>query len=423
MKKIQYNIKDKHIILLLFSICFLIYFSTYLGRLNYSATMPAMLNDNIFTKTQDGIISTIFFFTYGIGQFVGGFSGDKFSPQKLVFMGIFMSSITNISMGFLNNYIYMAIFWSINGFFQAFIWSSMVKCILKYIDNSITPKMCLYLSISGPVGTILVYILTASIISIKSWQYVFIIIGSILLIVSILWLIVYNIVDNTAKSKGIEYIIEKTEKENIHYNKKEKFNWFGMLLASGFIFLLFCLIVQGALKNGVTSWVPVYIYETYNIGDDMSALSTVIIPIFNIFGVYFASLANKAFKDEIKSSALFFLLCTICLLVLYVFSGKNIYISLIMLAISTTTMTAVNTLLLTLLPIRFEKINRSASVYGILNSSVYIGTTISTYGIGSLSDDIGWTKTIMILVILSIISFVICLYIIKRWEAYKLKNL
>ena len=86
-------------------------------------------------------------------------------------------------------------------------------------------------------------------------------------------------------------------------------------------------------------------------------------------------------------------------------------------------MTAVNTLLLTLLPIRFEKINRSASVYGILNSSVYIGTTISTYGIGSLSDDIGWTKTIMILVILSIISFVICLYIIKRWEAYKLKNL
>lgn len=196
-----------------------------------------------------------------------------------------------------------------------------------------------------------------------------------------------------------------------------------MLLASGFIFLLFCLIVQGALKNGVTSWVPVYIYETYNIGDDMSALSTVIIPIFNIFGVYFASLANKAFKDEIKSSALFFLLCTICLLVLYVFSGKNIYISLIMLAISTTTMTAVNTLLLTLLPIRFEKINRSASVYGILNSSVYIGTTISTYGIGSLSDDIGWTKTIMILVILSIISFVICLYIIKRWEAYKLKNL
>ena len=86
MKKIQYNIKDKHIILLLFSICFLIYFSTYLGRLNYSATMPAMLNDNIFTKTQGGIISTIFFFTYGIGQFVGGFSGDKFSPQKLVFM-------------------------------------------------------------------------------------------------------------------------------------------------------------------------------------------------------------------------------------------------------------------------------------------------------------------------------------------------
>ncbi len=344
--------------------------------------MPAMLEASIFTKTQGGLISTLFFFTYGIGQLVGGFFGDKFSPQKLVFIGIVMTAITNIS-------------------------------------------MCL--SISGSVGTIIVYILTASILSQKSWQYVFIIIGIILLVVSIIWIIVYKIVDKNAKNKGIEYIVEDSKEDNIKHNikdtKNEKFNWFNIIISSGIIFLLFCLVVQGTLKNGITSWVPVYVYETYNIGDDMSALSTVIIPIFNIFVVYFASLANKVFKDEIKSSALFFLLCAISLFILYTFSGKNIVISLLMLAISTTAMTAVNTLLLVVLPINFEKINKSASIYGILNSSVYVGTTISTYGIGTLSDDIGWTKTIMVLIILAIISLIVCMSIIKKWQDYKLKNL
>ena len=416
----HYKLKNKKFIIFLFSLCFLVYLSTYLGRLNYSASITAILNNSNFTKSQTGFIGTTFFFTYGIGQFISGFLGDKFSPKKLVFIGVFVSSISNLCMAFNNNYLVMSFFWSINGLFQAFIWSPMIKFVVDFLDDNIKTKICIYLNLSVPIGTMLAYLMTATIISIKDWKFVFIISSIILLIISFLWLMGYSLIEKNAKNYDIEY--NKTTLNNIK-TKNTNTNLFYVILQSGFIFLLFSLIVQGALKDDVINWVPVYINEIYQLGDFISIVSTIIIPIFNIFGVYFASLLNNKFKDEIKTSSIFFFLCSICLFVLFIFSGKNIFISLIMLGISTTTMMGVNTMLIGVLPTNFSKIDRVSSVSGVLNSFVYIGGAISTYGIGIMSEYIGWENTILVWILLAIISCVICLCILKKWKNYKLKNL
>ena len=188
---------------------------------------------------------------------------------------------------------------------------------------------------------------------------------------------------------------------------------------------MFSLIVQGTVKDGVTNWVPVYINETYNLGSFISIVSTIIIPIFNVFGVYFASIINSNFKikDEIKTSAIFFFICSICLTILFIFSGKNVYISLLMLGISTTTMMAVNTMLIGLLPTNFHKINKVSSISGILNSFVYIGSATVHIVYGLIFENTGWKNTILIWVILAIISCIICLAVLKKWKNYRLKNL
>lgn len=421
MNKKHYKLKDKKYMIFLFSLCFLVYLSTYLGRLNYSASITAILSEGNFTKSQTGFVGTTFFFTYGLGQLISGFLGDKFSPKKLVFIGVFVSALSNLFMAFTNNYIFMSIFWSINGLSQAFIWSPMIRFIVDFLDDTVKAKACIYLNLSVPIGTMLTYVMCATIISIKNWQFVFIISSIILLISSFLWFIGYSLIEKNAKNNGVEYNITFTN--NIKKQDKDNINLFYVILSSGFIFLLFSLIVQGALKDGVTNWVPVYINETYHLGDFISIVSTIIIPIFNMFGVYFASLLNSSIKDEIKTSAIFFFLCSISLAILFMFSGKNVLISLIMLGISTTTMMSVNTMLISLLPTSFAKINRVSSVSGILNSFVYIGSAISTYGIGITSEYIGWENTILIWILLAIISCVICLSILKKWNNYKSKNL
>lgn len=62
-------------------LCWIVYFSTYLGRLNYSASLSEIILSERFTKSQAGMIGTGFFLAYGGGavcqRIFRGSSGTK----------------------------------------------------------------------------------------------------------------------------------------------------------------------------------------------------------------------------------------------------------------------------------------------------------------------------------------------------------
>lgn len=82
----------------LFWLCWIAYFSTYIGRLNYSASLTGIILSEGFSKGQAGMIGTAFFFAYGAGQFVSGFLGDRLAPKKMVFTGLMVSGLCNLAM-------------------------------------------------------------------------------------------------------------------------------------------------------------------------------------------------------------------------------------------------------------------------------------------------------------------------------------
>lgn len=84
MRKID-NSRDAQ---LLFLLCWFAYFTSYIGRLNYSSAMTAMIQEAVLTKSQAGFISMVYFFAYGIGQFCNGMLGDRFHPGKMIFVGL-----------------------------------------------------------------------------------------------------------------------------------------------------------------------------------------------------------------------------------------------------------------------------------------------------------------------------------------------
>lgn len=57
------------------------------------------------------------------------------------------------------------------------------------------------------------------------------------------------------------------------------------MIQSGFLLLMIALFVQGALKDGVTTWVPTYISETYGLSSIVAIMGTMVIPVFNLLGV------------------------------------------------------------------------------------------------------------------------------------------
>ncbi len=94
----------------LFWMCWLVYFASYIGRLNYSSAMPAMIGGSVITASQ-GIYQYGLLFAYGAGQFLNGMLADRLHPGNMIFIGLFASGLLNLAMGFLSGFGMMALFW------------------------------------------------------------------------------------------------------------------------------------------------------------------------------------------------------------------------------------------------------------------------------------------------------------------------
>lgn len=402
---------------LLFWLCWIAYFSTYIGRLNYSASLTGIILSEGFSKGQAGMIGTAFFFAYGAGQFVSGFLGDRLAPKKMVFTGLMVSGLCNLAMAGAKGSGLMTAVWCVNGLFQAFIWSPMIRLMYEYYKTETRMKACVSLNSSVPLGTMAAYGLTALVIWLSGWRTMFVLAGAALIGTSLFWITGMKRVERYAAESGKMAEMPSGETGG---SAKAAVNWKSLLIQSGFLFLMMALFVQGALKDGVTTWVPTYISETYGLSAILAITSTMVIPVFNLLGVYLASFANLHwFRNEVRTAGAFFVVSAAAILVLRLASGRSMTVSFLMLALATTAMMAVNTMLIAVLPSYFGVIGRASSVSGLLNSSVYAGGAVSTYGIGALSVALGWNATIVIWFLMAAVSAVICFLTVRKWIAYR----
>lgn len=421
------KIVEKKWVALLFGLCFLVYFTTYLGRLNYSASLAEMIRVEGFGKGQAGMIGTLFFASYGAGQLISGFLGDRLSGRWMVFGGMAVSAILNALMGILREPGAMAGVWCINGLAQAFIWSPMVKMLYDYLRTETRIRSCLYLNCSVPLGTMAAYGLTAFLINGFGWRSAFLVPSVVLAAVAVVWFVGIGQVEWHAERLGrpqdgdVYVSSERFSSKALGQEVKEENtgSWKALLTASGLCWLTLALCMQGALKDGVTTWIPTYLEEIHSMGSMAAILSTMLIPMFNLLGVTLASFVDrKAGSNEVRTAGIFFGVCAFSLGVLRLWGGKSVILALVMLAVSTTSMMAVNTMLIAVLPSRFGKLGKASSVSGVLNSCVYVGGAVSTYGIGALSASWGWDSTILLWVGGAVLSLVVCVFVYRKWRDY-----
>ena len=76
-------------------LCWIVYFSIYPGRLNFSAGMSEMLETGCWEKGQLGSVAAAFYLAYGIGQYPSGLLGDRISPKWMIGAGVCGSALIN----------------------------------------------------------------------------------------------------------------------------------------------------------------------------------------------------------------------------------------------------------------------------------------------------------------------------------------
>ncbi len=371
------------------------YMASYITRINYGAVILEMVYATGYGKAALSMALTGSFITYGAGQIVSGVLGDRFRPKLLVFCGLILSVCMNVIIPFCPSPIYMLVVWCINGFAQAFMWPPIVRLMTVLFNEDDFKKASVFVSWGSSFGTIIVYLVAPLVITFLSWKAVFWFSAACGALMATLWIIFCKDVLPEPK--------QGKKEENTESASEVR------LFTPVFIISMAAIVLQGALRDGVTTWMPTYISETYDLGSNVSILTGVILPVFSIVAFQAASLLyRKLVKNLMACACLFFGVGAVAALFLCFFAEASVVASVALSAVLTGCMHGVNFLLICLLP-GFYKGRKVSTVSGILNSCTYVGSAVSTYGIAVLSENAGWKTTLLVWFFIAFAGTVLCL--------------
>lgn len=112
------------------------YAAYYFTRKNFAIIMPMVGVDLALNKAQLGLILSFFSISYGVNKFIAGIISDRSNPRYLMAFGLIFTGILNILFGMTSSFTLLAIFWIINGFFQACGWPACCKSLTYWFKQS-----------------------------------------------------------------------------------------------------------------------------------------------------------------------------------------------------------------------------------------------------------------------------------------------
>ncbi len=390
-------------------LCTLVYFGSYLTRKNFNV-MERFITGDIDSGTFAIIVAALTV-TYGVGQVICGFLGDKIKPRYMLIAGLCLASFSNIMMTIpvfadvsiisltfpgssdvseIN--VIMTLLWGINGFAHSMLWPPIVRIMAQYLTDEEYGYTAVRVSWGSQFATIFLYIGCPLLISATniSWRIVMVICAILGVAIAVVWTIFSK---NLLRNPRVEAPAGKKD-------KKVK----GIPLPKFFIIPLILIflgiILQGILRDGIETWTPKFISLNFaetiegvlnagadsNVTDVVATVSTVILAVFGIvfFSVY-DFVHRKFFKNEVFCSAMIFAFTAVLasiLLGLYMIAGGkghsvvSAIIMVVLIGIIVANMHGINLMFITVVPKRFIKSGKVAFFSGVLNACTYIGSAV-----------------------------------------------
>ncbi len=394
----------------LFWLCWLAYSMSYVGRLNFSACMAAIMAEGSLTKAYLGSVGTGFLACYGAGQLVNGMLGDKISPKLMVGIGLFGAGFANIWMGLNTAPGLMFFIWCANGYFHSMLWSPIIRVLSEWLPKANQSKAGVNISTTIPVGTIMSYGLSSVMLAFGGWRSVFIVDGILLVVASLVWVGgIASLKEYIAKREGIHTPGDAHEAGTQLQNLGKARNMPALIIGTGLIFAVVAILFNGILKDGVTLWVPTYLTEFFNVAPRFSAALSIVLPVVSLGGAYSAVWANKKyFNNELSTAGVYFMVSATAFMCLFLFGRYNIVLAVSLIAVSLSSMLGVNSMLLTFIPFHFSKLGKAASITGFLNACSYFASAISSVTIGFIAEKSGWNITILSWLIVALCGMAVC---------------
>ena len=408
-----YKLESRKMARLLAILCCVTYIGSYLTRINFGAVTVEIINSMGWDKPSVSAVTTGLFITYGIGQLVSGWLCDRFSPTKIMLGGFLVSISMNLAIPFCPTIPVMTAVWCVNGFAQAMMWPPIVRILAGYCHSKDYQEASMIVTWGCSIGTLAVYLLSSLCIMISGWRLVFFVSAALATLICIGFCIFFPKIAAYAETNRRVDTAEisdapATEKKPIEKMPRALFYVLGITLLA--------IVAMGALRDSITTWLPNYVSEIFNMGSEAAILSGVVLPLINIIIYPFVlKYYRRFFTNELTCAASIYAMSTVIAVILYFTYSLSAALSIFLLSAICACMHAANFMLISLLPKRFDRYGKVGLISGVVNSAVYVGSALSIWGIALIADNFGWGATIAVWTVASLAGAVFCIAVARRW--------
>lgn len=417
-------------------LCTLVYFGSYLTRQNFNVMLLYVIGDfsaasgmsSELLSVKLSVILTAMTITYGTGQVICGFIGDKIKPQYMLTGGLALAATTNIlmAMPFVSssgNIVLMTVIWAVNGFAHSMLWPPIVRIMSMYMTDDEYGYSAVRVSWGSQFATILLYLGCPMLVTYAhlSWRTVILICAVAGILIDVLWNIFYpKLLRDPLKTAA-----KKTD------GKKGTGAPLPALVILPLICIFFGIILQGIMRDGVTNWTPKLLDDTFDLGEALSTVSAVVLAIFSIisFSAY-DMVHRKLFKNEVFCAGMIFAfsaLISSIVLAMFLLNINSAIVSIILMGIIVANMHGINLMLITVVPKRFIRSGKVSFFSGVLNACTYIGAAVGNTAFawlstissnGDAAESVSWTPVVISWVAVSILGLGICLLATPMWKKF-----
>lgn len=378
------------------------YALVYMTKSCFSGALASIVAEGSLTLTETSIISAGFYIAYTPLQILGGVFADKYSPEKLIAVGLLGSAASNVVIFFNQSFWVMLAAWVFSAIIQFALWPAVYKIMSSQLVRSDRSRMIFFMSFASSGGLILTYVISAFL---PNWRWNFAISAVTLVILTVILLVFCKLLNPILKQDKPPKVVEELDPNDnpaLHMSPMKIF------AISGFVALLPAVLVRTMVEQGAKTLSPTMLSQSYeSISPTLGNLLNVLIIVAGVGGTFL--LKFLIFPRFIKNELVCYLVLlgiTLPFSLVLRFVG-DLPVGVIVFALCMSSLFLSATHLLTqYFNMHFVKYGLNGTAAGILNAAASFGLVMNYCVFGPTAERLGWPTVTTLWIIMIVIGMI-----------------
>lgn len=279
------------------SLCIATYLASYVTRNILSVSTPEMIKEAFFTKEYTGLLSSVCFIFYAVGQLINGFIGDMVHPKYMIIMGLGVSSISTFAIPLFDNRIIHFAAFALIGFGLSMLRGPLMKVISENTAATHARMICTLFSMAGFAGPLI-----ASLLSIFfEWRAVFTVTGIISVFITVASVTVISLLEKRGEIK----FTPKKEKGVLN-------SILSVFKLEDFFFYMFISAIGEIAGSSITFWIPTYTTEHLGFSGDAASTIYSVVSLTTLFTPFITLVIyEKLIRNGVKLALVMYVLSAV----------------------------------------------------------------------------------------------------------------